>query len=147
MVYHELILTSKEYMTQVTAIDAYWLGECTDTRPLNPFLILPKPSLDLYFTRSRRRISTTGVNGDKLIVNSPNVQSWRPRWPDKEKKWQGSAKKMRWPRNRLLVVGQRSRSLVRHDTPELGLVQELRKRHVDGLAYRGETRCMYSKYS
>ena len=27
VVYHELILTSKEYMTQVTAIDAYWLGE------------------------------------------------------------------------------------------------------------------------
>lgn len=26
MVYHELILTSKEYMTQVTSIDAYWLG-------------------------------------------------------------------------------------------------------------------------
>ena len=26
VVYHELILTSKEYMTQVTAIDAYWLG-------------------------------------------------------------------------------------------------------------------------
>lgn len=25
--YHELILTSKEYMTQVTAIDPYWLGE------------------------------------------------------------------------------------------------------------------------
>ena len=27
IVYHELILTSKEYMTQVTAIDPYWLGE------------------------------------------------------------------------------------------------------------------------
>ncbi|KZT08914.1 P-loop containing nucleoside triphosphate hydrolase protein [Laetiporus sulphureus 93-53] len=27
VVYHELILTSKEYMTQVTAVDAYWLGE------------------------------------------------------------------------------------------------------------------------
>jgi hypothetical protein len=27
VVYHELILTSKEYMTQVTAIDAYWLGK------------------------------------------------------------------------------------------------------------------------
>lgn len=27
VVYHELILTSKEYMTQVTSIDAYWLGE------------------------------------------------------------------------------------------------------------------------
>ncbi|KAF9073957.1 P-loop containing nucleoside triphosphate hydrolase protein [Rhodocollybia butyracea] len=27
VVYHELILTSKEYMTQVTAIDAYWLAE------------------------------------------------------------------------------------------------------------------------
>jgi pre-mRNA-splicing factor ATP-dependent RNA helicase DHX38/PRP16 len=26
VVYHELILTSKEYMTQVTAIDPYWLG-------------------------------------------------------------------------------------------------------------------------
>jgi hypothetical protein len=26
VVYHELILTSKEYMTQVTAIDAMWLG-------------------------------------------------------------------------------------------------------------------------
>jgi pre-mRNA-splicing factor ATP-dependent RNA helicase DHX38/PRP16 len=26
VVYHELILTSKEYMTQVTSIDAYWLG-------------------------------------------------------------------------------------------------------------------------
>jgi pre-mRNA-splicing factor ATP-dependent RNA helicase DHX38/PRP16 len=26
VVYHELILTSKEYMTQVTAIDAFWLG-------------------------------------------------------------------------------------------------------------------------
>ena len=26
IVYHELILTSKEYMTQVTAIDPYWLG-------------------------------------------------------------------------------------------------------------------------
>ena len=26
VVYHELILTSKEYMTQVTAVDAYWLG-------------------------------------------------------------------------------------------------------------------------
>ncbi|KAF8508484.1 hypothetical protein JB92DRAFT_583782 [Gautieria morchelliformis] len=26
VVYHELILTSKEYMTQVTAIDAHWLG-------------------------------------------------------------------------------------------------------------------------
>ncbi|KAG0708127.1 hypothetical protein DFH29DRAFT_893080 [Suillus ampliporus] len=27
VVYHELILTSKEYMTQVTAIDAMWLAE------------------------------------------------------------------------------------------------------------------------
>ena len=27
MIYHELILTSKEYMTQVTAVDPYWLGE------------------------------------------------------------------------------------------------------------------------
>jgi len=27
IVYHELILTSKEYMTQVTAIDPYWLGK------------------------------------------------------------------------------------------------------------------------
>ncbi|KAF8876489.1 P-loop containing nucleoside triphosphate hydrolase protein [Infundibulicybe gibba] len=27
VIYHELILTSKEYMTQVTAIDAYWLAE------------------------------------------------------------------------------------------------------------------------
>lgn len=27
VVYHELILTSKEYMTQVTAVDAYWLAE------------------------------------------------------------------------------------------------------------------------
>ncbi|KAL4065767.1 P-loop containing nucleoside triphosphate hydrolase protein [Scleroderma yunnanense] len=27
VVYHELILTSKEYMTQVTAVDAYWLGD------------------------------------------------------------------------------------------------------------------------
>ncbi|KAF9261860.1 P-loop containing nucleoside triphosphate hydrolase protein [Marasmius fiardii PR-910] len=27
VVYHELVLTSKEYMTQVTAIDAYWLAE------------------------------------------------------------------------------------------------------------------------
>jgi pre-mRNA-splicing factor ATP-dependent RNA helicase DHX38/PRP16 len=26
-VYHELIMTSKEYMTQVTSIDAYWLGK------------------------------------------------------------------------------------------------------------------------
>ena len=24
--YHELILTSKEYMTQVTAVDPYWPG-------------------------------------------------------------------------------------------------------------------------
>jgi len=30
IVYHELILTSKEYMTQVTAIDPYWLGTITD---------------------------------------------------------------------------------------------------------------------
>lgn len=29
VVYHELILTSKEYMTQVTAIDAMWLGMTT----------------------------------------------------------------------------------------------------------------------
>ena len=27
VVYHELILTSKEYMTQVTAVDPYWLGK------------------------------------------------------------------------------------------------------------------------
>ncbi|KAL6305628.1 P-loop containing nucleoside triphosphate hydrolase protein [Sparassis latifolia] len=27
VVYHELILTSKEYMTQVTAVDAYWLAD------------------------------------------------------------------------------------------------------------------------
>jgi hypothetical protein len=27
VIYHELILTSKEYMTQVTAIDPYWLGK------------------------------------------------------------------------------------------------------------------------
>lgn len=27
VVYHELILTSKEYMTTVTAVDAYWLAE------------------------------------------------------------------------------------------------------------------------
>ncbi|KAF8525107.1 P-loop containing nucleoside triphosphate hydrolase protein [Hysterangium stoloniferum] len=27
VIYHELILTSKEYMTQVTAIDAHWLAE------------------------------------------------------------------------------------------------------------------------
>lgn len=27
VIYHELILTSKEYMTQVTAVDAYWLAE------------------------------------------------------------------------------------------------------------------------
>ena len=27
VIYHELILTSKEYMTQVTAVDPYWLAE------------------------------------------------------------------------------------------------------------------------
>jgi len=27
VIYHELILTSKEYMTQVTSVDAYWLAE------------------------------------------------------------------------------------------------------------------------
>lgn len=27
VIYHELILTSKEYMTHVTAVDAYWLGK------------------------------------------------------------------------------------------------------------------------
>ncbi|CAE6358865.1 unnamed protein product [Rhizoctonia solani] len=27
VIYHELIMTSKEYMTQVTAVDAYWLAE------------------------------------------------------------------------------------------------------------------------
>ncbi|KAI0344289.1 P-loop containing nucleoside triphosphate hydrolase protein [Trametopsis cervina] len=27
VIYHELILTSKEYMTQVTAVDAFWLAE------------------------------------------------------------------------------------------------------------------------
>lgn len=27
VIYHELIMTSKEYMTHVTAIDAYWLGK------------------------------------------------------------------------------------------------------------------------
>lgn len=27
VIYHELIMTSKEYMTHVTAIDAYWLAE------------------------------------------------------------------------------------------------------------------------
>ncbi|KAI6153166.1 pre-mRNA splicing factor [Pisolithus tinctorius] len=27
VIYHELILTSKEYMTQVTAVDAYWLAD------------------------------------------------------------------------------------------------------------------------
>lgn len=27
VIYHELILTSKEYMTQVTSIDPYWLGK------------------------------------------------------------------------------------------------------------------------
>ena len=32
VVYHELILTSKEYMTQVTSVDAYWLGQS----PLTP---------------------------------------------------------------------------------------------------------------
>ena len=26
VIYHELILTSKEYMTQVTSVDPYWLG-------------------------------------------------------------------------------------------------------------------------
>jgi pre-mRNA-splicing factor ATP-dependent RNA helicase DHX38/PRP16 len=31
VIYHELILTSKEYMTQVTAVDAYWLGK--DSHP------------------------------------------------------------------------------------------------------------------
>ncbi len=31
--YHELILTSKEYMTQVTAVDAYWLGACSSRIP------------------------------------------------------------------------------------------------------------------
>lgn len=32
VVYHELILTSKEYMTQVTAIDPYWLGRHLSVR-------------------------------------------------------------------------------------------------------------------
>lgn len=40
VIYHELILTSKEYMTQVTAIDPYWLGMCTlfPTTPLTDLL-------------------------------------------------------------------------------------------------------------
>jgi Oligonucleotide/oligosaccharide-binding (OB)-fold len=33
VIYHELILTSKEYMTQVTAVDPYWLGTA--------FILLP----------------------------------------------------------------------------------------------------------
>ncbi len=31
VIYHELILTSKEYMTQVTAVDAFWLGMLIDS--------------------------------------------------------------------------------------------------------------------
>ena len=38
VVYHELILTSKEYMTQVTAIDAYWLGMSCFLLPLKCLL-------------------------------------------------------------------------------------------------------------
>jgi pre-mRNA-splicing factor ATP-dependent RNA helicase DHX38/PRP16 len=39
VIYHELILTSKEYMTQVTAIDAYWLGSSVLAMEKGPTLI------------------------------------------------------------------------------------------------------------
>ena len=45
IVYHELILTSKEYMTQVTAIDPYWLGEFYCYREVSALI-----SLLFFFT-------------------------------------------------------------------------------------------------
>lgn len=49
VVYHELILTSKEYMTQVTAIDPYWLGEQV------AWLLLCVTMLTVY-SRARARV-------------------------------------------------------------------------------------------
>jgi hypothetical protein len=87
VVYHELILTSKEYMTQVTSVDAYWLGKCLyicyrHESPDNPSLQL---SWGLSSIPSRRRTSTTGAWERKQIVNSLDARSWRRRWQGNEK--------------------------------------------------------------
>ena len=68
IVYHELILTSKEYMTQVTAIDPYWLGKSLLTKGDLPNLItFYKLSSDLCFTPLKKRILTNVAISDKRI--------------------------------------------------------------------------------
>ena len=86
VVYHELILTSKEYMTQVTAVDAYWLGASylshvfyKEARSSQRVSLL-QPSWDPYSTPSRKRVSTNVGTGARQIASSPKRQSWRRRW-------------------------------------------------------------------
>ena len=88
VVYHELILTSKEYMTQVTAVDAYWLGACA-SRVLvreemltpHPFLVsAAQPSWDPSSSQSRRRALTSAATGARRTASSRRRRSSRPRW-------------------------------------------------------------------
>lgn len=73
-------------MTQVTSVDAYWLGKNNLRLAVAPDLrFLDQPTWDPSSIPLRRRASMTGVCARRLTESSLDVQSWKQRWPDNVK--------------------------------------------------------------
>jgi hypothetical protein len=70
-------------MTQVTAVDPYWLGK--QLTMLNPGIFtssFTQLSLALYSTPYGKRTSMNEGIGVRLIASFQSVQSLKPRWRD-----------------------------------------------------------------
>ena len=75
MVYHELIQTSKEYMSTVTAVDAEWLAE------LGPMFFSIKESYAQRMeTRKLLKSQKTSVRARETAVSCPPPPPLPPRW-------------------------------------------------------------------
>ena len=72
-------------MTQVTAIDAYWLGKLNFLPRNVPLLTVAQPTWDLCFTLSGRRTLTMVVRDAGQTGSSQKEPSWRTRSSSREK--------------------------------------------------------------
>ena len=70
-IYHELIMTSKEYMSCVTAIDPMWLVELA---PL--FFSVKEDFGDGFFNKNKNNMNnTSGVNSNSSLLNNNDNKS------------------------------------------------------------------------
>jgi hypothetical protein len=100
VVYHELVMTSKEYMQQVTAVDAQWLAE------MGPMFFTIKESHNSSFDQKKKSSQTKTAMELEMTayqVRSARIHRMNARWICAH----GSLR-LQWPRTHFLFCSKRA---------------------------------------